>query len=246
MTASETQERPANSLVRNAIGLPSALAMSMAFISPTIGVIFISALIASKAGIASPFAFILGTIGIALMASTLAQFTRRVTSAGTFYKFVCLALGKRAGFVVGILLMFAYALQSPLNTNLFGGFVSNALETDFHISIPWWLLMIIVVAGVGALAWYSVHTSMRIGMAFLIAEVVVAGILLFLIVFRGGDSGQVPEAFNPASSSQGIGGIGQAFVFIVLAFFGFESARRSRRRSATRARTCPSRSSVRS
>jgi amino acid transporter len=120
--------------------------------------------------------------------------------------------------------MFAYALQSPLNTNLFGGFVSNALETDFHISIPWWLLMIIVVAGVGALAWYSVHTSMRIGMAFLIAEVVVAGILLFLIVFRGGDSGQVPQAFNPAASSQGIGGLGQAFVFIVLAFFGFESS----------------------
>jgi len=218
------QERPANSLVRNALGLPSALAMSMAFISPTIGVIFISALIASKAGISSPFTFILGTIGIALMASTLAQFTRRVTSAGTFYKFVCLSLGRQTGFVVGILLMFAYALQSPLNTNLFGGFVSNALATDFHINIPWWLLMIVIVVGVGALTWYSVHTSMRIGMTFLIAEVVVAGILLFLIVFRGGDSGQVPQAFNPLASSQGFGGLGEAFVFIVLAFFGFESS----------------------
>ncbi|MDP9028340.1 MAG: APC family permease [Actinomycetota bacterium] len=225
MTASETvQERPSNALRKNVLGLPSALAMSMAFISPTIGVIFISALIASKAGIASPFTFILGTLGIALMASTLAQFTRRVTSAGTFYKFVCLALGKQAGFVVGILLMFAYALQSPLNTNLFGGFVSDALATDFHLSVPWWLLMIVVVAGVGALAWYSVHTSMRIGMAFLIAEVAVAGILLFLIVFRGGDSGQVPQAFNPGAASQGVGGLGQAFVFIVLAFFGFESS----------------------
>jgi amino acid transporter len=196
MTASEAvQERPSNSLVRNALGLPSALAMSMAFISPTIGVIFISALIASKAGIASPFTFILGTLGIALMASTLAQFTRRVTSAGTFYKFVCLSLGRQAGFVVGILLMFAYALQSPLNTNLFGGFVSNALQTDFGITIPWWVLMIAIV-----------------------------GILLFLIVFRGGDGGQVPQAFNPAASSQGFGGLGQAFVFIVLAFFGFESS----------------------
>lgn len=225
MTASETvQERPTNSLKRNALGLPSALAMSMAFISPTIGVIFISALIASKAGVASPFTFILGTLGIALMASTLAQFTRRVTSAGTFYKFVCLSLGRQAGFVVGILLMFAYALQSPLNTNLFGGFVSNALATDFHVSIPWPILMIAIVVGVGALAWYSVHTSMRIGMAFLIAEVVVAGFLLFLIVFRGGDSGQVPQAFNPAASGQGLGGLGEAFVFIVLAFFGFESS----------------------
>ncbi len=226
MTAQESIQVPpgTNELKRNSLGLPSALAMSLAFISPTIGVIFISALIASKAGVSSPFTFILGTLGIALMASTLAQFTRRVTSAGSFYKFTTLAFGRRAGFVTGMLLMFAYALQSPLNTNLFGGFVSNALKTDFGISIPWWILMLVIVLGVGALAWYSVHTSMRIGMALLIAEVVVVAILLLLIVFKGGDSGQVPQAFTPNHSAQGFGGLGQAFVFIVLAFFGFESS----------------------
>jgi amino acid transporter len=227
MAAPESVQVPppgTNELKRNALGLPSAMAMSLAFISPTIGVIFISALIASKAGISSPFTFILGTLGIALMASTLAQFTRRVTSAGSFYKFTTLAFGRRAGFVTGMLLMFAYALQSPLNTNLFGGFVSNALQTDFGISIPWWVLMLIIVIGVGALAWFSVHTSMRIGMALLIAEVVVVAVLLLLVVFKGGDSGQVPQAFTPSHSAQGLGGLGQAFVFIVLAFFGFESS----------------------
>ena len=221
---SASSETGTNELKRNALGLPSAMAMSLAFISPTIGVIFISALIASKAGISSPFTFILGTLGIALMASTLAQFTRRVTSAGSFYKFTTLAFGRRAGFVTGMLLMFAYALQSPLNTNLFGGFVSSALQTDFGISIPWWALMLVIVVGVGALAWFSVHTSLRIGMALLIAEVVVVAVLLLLIVFRGGDSGQVPQAFTPTQSAQGLGGLGQAFVFIVLAFFGFESS----------------------
>jgi amino acid transporter len=213
-----------NELKQNAIGLPSAMAMSLSFISPTIGVIFISALIAGKAGVSSPFTFILGTIGIALMASTLAQFTRRVTSAGTFYKFITLAFGRRAGFVAGMLLMFAYALQSPLNTNLFGGFVSNALKTDFGISIPWWLLMVAIVIGVGALAWYSVHTSMKFGMTLLIAEVTIVAVLLLLVVFTGGDAGQVPQAFTPTESAQGFGGLGQAFVFIVLAFFGFESS----------------------
>ncbi|MDA8319043.1 MAG: hypothetical protein M0030_04405, partial [Actinomycetota bacterium] len=82
-----------NQLKRNVLGLPSALAMSLAFISPTIGVIFISSLIAGKAGLASPFIFLVGTLGIALMASTLAQFTKRVTSAGTFYKFICQSFG---------------------------------------------------------------------------------------------------------------------------------------------------------
>lgn len=221
--AKEAVEQQSNQLKRNALGLPSAMAMSLAFISPTIGVIFISALIASKAGISSPFVFLLGTMGIALMASTLAQFTRRVTSAGTFYKFITLALGRRTGFVAGMLLMFAYALQSPLNTNLFGGFVGDTLRNDFGIDIPWQILMIVVVVLVGALAWYSVHTSMQFDIAFLIAEVTVVAILLITIVFRGGDSGQVPEAFTPTASSSGFGGMGQAFVFIVLAFFGFES-----------------------
>lgn len=222
-TDATVAESGSNQLKRNSLGLPSAMAMSLAFISPTIGVIFISALIAGKAGVSSPFVFLLGTLGIALMASTIAQFTRRVTSAGTFYKFITLSFGPSVGLVAGLLLMFAYALQSPLNTNLFGGFVSDTLDTDFGISLPWWLLMVVVVVLVGALSWYSVHTSMQFGIVFLIAEVTVVAILLVLIVIKGGDSGQVPEAFSPAHSSGGAGGIGQAFVFIVLAFFGFES-----------------------
>src|SRR6266404_3208979 len=130
-TSARELSASANQLKRNALGLPSAIAMSTAFISPTIGVIFISALIGGQAGVSSPFAFILGTLGIALMAWTLAEFAKRVTSAGGFYKFVTLAFGSQTGFVLGVLLLFAYVLQSPLNINLFGGFVGNALQAYF-------------------------------------------------------------------------------------------------------------------
>src|ERR1700735_2355039 len=146
-----------NQLKRNALGLPSAMAISLAFISPTIGVIFISSLIAGQAGLSSRFVFIIGTLGIALMASTLAQFTRRVTSAGTFYKFICQSFGTSTAFVAGMVLLLAYTLQSPLNTNLFGGFVSQVLAADFGIHIAWWVLMIVIVLAVGGLAWDSVH-----------------------------------------------------------------------------------------
>ena len=213
-----------NQLRRNVLGLPSALAISLAFISPTIGVIFISSLIAGKAGLSSPFIFLVGTLGIALMASTLAQFTRRITSAGTFYKFICQSFGTSTAFVAGMVLLLAYVLQSPLNTNLFGGFLSQTLASDFGIHITWWILMLFIVLAVGALAWYSVHTSMRFDLAFVIAEVSVAGILLLLIIFKGGDHGQVPTSFLPTHSPSGFGGLGEAFVFIVLAFFGFESS----------------------
>src|SRR5512144_150216 len=128
-------------LRRNAIGLPSAMAMSLAFISPTIGVIFISALIANQAGASAPFAFIIGTIGVLLMANTLAEFTKRVPSAGTFYTFAARAGGRYVGFIVGWLLFLTYAFQSPINTNLFGFFVPQVLKRDFGLDLTayWWV-----------------------------------------------------------------------------------------------------------
>jgi amino acid transporter len=51
----------------------------------------------------------------------------------------------------------------------------------------------------------------------------VAAVLLVLVIVKGGDAGQLPTAFTPSAASNGWGGLGKAFVFIVLAFFGFES-----------------------
>ncbi len=211
-------------LRRNSIGLPSALAMSLAYISPTIGVIFITALIASKAGVAAPFTFIIGTIGIAFMALTLAHFSTRVPSAGTFYTFISRGLGPSTGFVMGWLLFFAYGLQSPLNTNLFGSFVSGLIKSNFGVDIPWWVLMIFIIAFVGALAWWSIHRSMQLDLAFVVAEVTIVGALLIFILVKGGAQGQVPQAWNPGNSPSGLSGIGLAFIFVVFAFFGFESS----------------------
>jgi amino acid transporter len=211
-------------LRRNSLGLPSGLAMSLAYISPTIGVIFISALIIGQAGIASPFAFILGTIGIALMALTLAQFTRRIPAAGTFYTFIARSFGSPVGFVAGWLLLLAYGLQAPLNLDLFGSFVGGLIKSDFGVDIPWVVFPIILMVLIAALAWFSVHRSMQLDLILVAAEVLVVGSLLVLIVVKGGDSGQAPQAFNPALAPKGFSSIGLAFIFIIFAFFGFESS----------------------
>ena len=216
--------RDYGSLRRNSLGLPSGLAMSLAYISPTIGVIFISALIIGQAGIASPFAFILGTIGIALMALTLAQFTRRIPAAGTFYTFIARSFGSPVGFVAGWLLLLAYGLQAPLNLDLFGSFVSGLIKGDFGVDIPWVVFPIILMILIAALAWFSVHRSMQLDLVLVAAEVLVVGSLLVLIVVKGGDSGQVPQAFNPGLAPKGFSSIGLAFIFIIFAFFGFESS----------------------
>jgi len=231
MAASTMPAEPGDRLKRNAIGLPSAMAMSLAFISPTIGVIFISALIANQAGASAPFAFIIGTIGVLLMANTLAEFTKRVPSAGTFYSFAARAGGRYVGFMVGWLLFLAYAFQSPINTNLFGFFVPQVLLRDFNIDVTayWWVFALAIIAFVGWLGYESIKYSLRIDIIFVALEVVVMAILLIYIVLRGGAEGQSPQSFTPSlapgpAATTPLSGVWLAFIFILFAFFGFESS----------------------
>lgn len=218
-------------LKRNAIGLPSALAMSLAFISPTIGVIFISSLIANQAGASAPFAFIVGTVGVLLMANTLAEFTKRIPSAGTFYTFAARSGGRYLGFIVGWLLFLAYAFQSPINTNLFGFFVPQVLQRDFGIDVTgyWWVFALGIILFVGWLGYESIKYSLRIDIILVGLEVLVMAGLLVYIVLRGGAEGQSPQSFTPSLSpgpaaSGTLNGIWMAFIFILFAFFGFESS----------------------
>ncbi len=222
---------PGDRLKRNAIGLPSAMAMSLAFISPTIGVIFISALIANQAGASAPFAFIIGTIGVLLMANTLAEFTKRVPSAGTFYTFAGQAGGRYVGFLVGWLLFLAYAFQSPINTNLFGFFVPQVLQRDFGIDLTayWWVFGLAIILFVGWLGYESIRYSLRLDIIFVAFEVLVMAILLIYIVATGGAEGQSPQSFTPSlapgpAAPDALTGVFQAFIFILFAFFGFESS----------------------
>jgi amino acid transporter len=218
-------------LKRNAIGLPSAMAMSLAFISPTIGVIFISALIANQAGASAPFAFIVGTVGVLLMANTLAEFTKRVPSAGTFYTFAGQAAGRYVGFIIGWLLFLTYAFQSPINTNLFGFFVPQVLLRDFGIDLTayWWVFALAIIGFVAWLGYESIRYSLRLDIIFVALEVLVMAILLIYVVITGGKEGQSPQSFAPSLSPgpnapDMFTGIFQAFIFILFAFFGFESS----------------------
>ncbi len=208
----------------NAMGLPSAFAMSVAFVSPTIGIVFISALLASVAGASSPLAFILGTVAMACTAYALASFAGRIPSAGLLYSAPAQAFGPSTGMVVGVMLMVAYLLVSPLNTDLFGGFISPIIQHWTGLNIPWWVLLIFVNLLAAVLAYFSVHRSMQFDLALLTGEVLIVGTVLIAAIVHGGASGQLPKAFTPSLSPTGFGGVAQAFIFTVFAFFGWESS----------------------
>jgi amino acid transporter len=214
---------PEGQLKPNATGLGGALAISIAVISPTIGVIFISGLVISHAGASSPFAFLLTTVAALALGWTLWQFVIRIPSAGSFYPFITAGLGKSVGFVAGWQLIMAYGILGPANAALFGGFVQPLVQANTGVDIPWQVYALAVVVVVAVMAWLSIHTSMNFTLLFVGAELTILTILLVIVLAKGGAGGQVPLAFTPKLASGGIGSIGISVAYVVLAVEGFES-----------------------
>lgn len=216
-------ESDSTALKRDSLGLPSVLAVSLSFISPTIGAIFVTALIVGQAGSSAPFVFAMGAVALTLNAMTFSQFARRVPSSGILYSSVAKGIGPSTGLVQGLVLLVVYGVVSIANICLFGGFVADVLERRAGFGIPWWLLSLGLIAAIAVLAWLSVSASMRFDLLLLAFEVVVVGVLFTVIIVQGGADGQVPAAIGPTLSPTGFSGLGLGFVFVALAYFGFES-----------------------
>ena len=222
MSSLETESRT-TALKRDSLGLPSVLAVSLSFISPTIGAIFVTALIVGQAGASAPFVFGMGAVALTLNAMTFAQFARRVPSSGILYSSVAKGIGPSTGLVQGLVLLVVYGVVSVANICLFGGFVADVLKRRASLDVPWWLLSLAIIAVIAVLAWLSVSASMRFDLLLLAFEVVVVGALFIVIVVQGGADGQIPGAVGPTLSPSGFSGLGLGFVYVALAYFGFES-----------------------
>lgn len=221
MTAVSTTQ--VHELKRDSLGLPSTIAVSLSFIAPTIGALFETQLIAGKAGATTPFVFAIGAIALALNAATFAQFAKRVPSSGILYSAVAKGLGAPAGLVVGLVLLVVYGIVSVANLDLFGGFVSDVLKRRASTDVPWWIIVIAIVVLIGVFAWFSVSASMKFDLLLLAFEIVVTGGLFLVIILRGGSSGQDVSVLGPTLSPTGASGLGLGFVYVALAFFGFEA-----------------------
>src|SRR5258708_24702239 len=85
------------------------------------------------AGVAAPLTILAATVAVALLAFTVAEFTRAEPSAGGFITYVETALGARAGVATALLVPVGSTVALPAGFPLCGGLVAL---TPFH-SPPW-------------------------------------------------------------------------------------------------------------
>jgi amino acid transporter len=217
--------RPGAATLERRLGLVEALGISIAIISPSIGMAFNVVLVAQVAGAAAPLAFLLGTLVMIVVALSFVAFSRRQSHAGAAYAFVAHAFGAPMGAMAGWAMLLSYGCYAMGLAMLTGTFATAALANGGALAESWSMLIAEVAIGAGAvLAWRDVRLAGRLMLAM--EGVSVSAILvLAAVIFARLPAGAWSWApFSGGVAPGGWGSIGLAMVFALLSFAGFEGA----------------------
>jgi amino acid transporter len=174
-TVVETRLKP------GAIGLPGVLMQGVSAIAPAVAALFTLPFIVSNAGVTAPLAY-LGAFAIALMLGyVLAQYSRYMTSAGTYYTYVSNSLGERTGFLVAWIYLLFYPVVVAQVGSFMGATLETTLKAEYGWSFKWWWFMIFLIALCTLTAYLGIELSTSV--------VVVLGVIETVIVVALGISG---------------------------------------------------------
>ncbi|MDB4866184.1 MAG: hypothetical protein JWR03_517 [Cohnella sp.] len=209
------------SLRKNSLSIIEVLALSMAIIGPTIVMAFNTSLMAGAAGANAPLAFLVSTIAMLFVGITFMEFSKRISHAGSVYAYNAHGLGAKTGFISGWCMALTYFCFTAGCCALFGNFADIFLK-HFGINIPIPILVLICLLIVWFLSYRDVRLSTRAALLLELTSMVVVLILAFVIVGKGGASGNSAAPFTISAGS--VSGIGMALIFGVFSYAGFEGA----------------------
>lgn len=211
-------------LRKNSLGLIECAVMSAAFMGPASVIFFSTSFNASFSGSAFPLSFMIAMVAALLIANTVAQYARKIASAGAFFSYATAGLGPTAGFLVGWMIVFAYAAFEPGAYGLFGSFIEGILE-DSGIGLPWWVIALVAGTLVTTLSLLGILESLKTGLLFLIFEACCILLIVGFIFGNGAAQNELTlEPFNPENSPTGWNGIFLGAIWGMFGFIGFEGA----------------------
>jgi amino acid transporter len=169
------------------------------------------------------FAMVVTLVAIIIVASSLAGFAAKYTSAGGLYSWVARSFGRDFGFVFGWLIAGAYVIFAAAGLAVFGGWVQSWFATTFHVTVPWWPWTLLGIMYVSWFALRGIQITVGLALALLSFEILVI-IAISLTVVIVDHSALTWHPFNPSSAgTAGWAGIGLAMTYGVLSCVGFET-----------------------
>jgi amino acid transporter len=213
----------AGELHHGVLGLPDALAQSVALLSLAIGVAFAASGAAADAGAAAPLTYVVAAVGALCLGSVIIRFTRRIASVGGVYTYIARGLGPSSGFIGGWLYGAGFAVGISFVLAISSTFLSTVFKAHTSLKIGWFPFFLIMLAALLVLSVLQIRVSTRTQLALAAVGIVSILVLSLIVLAKGGASGVSLQPFNPSrvpSSSS-------FFLGVVLAFtgyIGFEAA----------------------
>jgi amino acid transporter len=212
-------------LAYDAVGSVRVIAFGTSVVAPAGAVVAGLVLVLSFAGFASPLVVLITFVASLCCAISIAEFARRVPSAGSAYTYNSRGLGPTAGFLTGWLMVFGYALYVPAGVALTSAYASLLLASTLHVTIGAWALFLVILAAVVLVAYLGITTSSTVDLLLVAGEMAIIAALAITILVKIGPAHYSVAAFSPASSpNRRLTDITNAMIYGITAFAGFEAA----------------------
>jgi len=211
-------------LSHNAVGLREVVFQSITGMAPAGAVAFALTYVASAAGAALPLSLLLAMIPSLMVASTVAQFAKKIPSAGGYYTYTSRGLNPYAGFITAWFFLFYEPLMPSTVFAVVGFLVQTTFPTVFGIHIPWYVWSIVGILLLHLITYRSIQASSKVASILGLIEIGVFLALALTILFNTPHfPGMTP--FTPSASlNHSWSGVLLGMVFGVFTFAGFETA----------------------
>ena len=217
---SETRE-----LAHGAIGSARVTAFGVSNVAPAGAVVGGLVIVVGYAGFAAPLVVLIALVASLCCAVSIAEFARRLPSAGSLYTYNSRGLGGTGGFLTGWMMVFAYALYVPAGIALTSAYASQLLADSLHATVGGGALFVVILASVAGVAYLGIGTSSWVDLALVAGEVAVIAALAISILVKVGPAHYSAAVLWPASSPNGqFTDVTNALIYGITAFAGFETA----------------------
>jgi amino acid transporter len=215
----------ARELAHGVIGSARVTAFGVSNVAPAGAVAGGLVIVVSYAGFAAPLVVLIALVASLCCAISIAEFARRMPSAGSLYTYNSRGLGHTGGFLTGWMLVFAYALYVPAGISLTSAYASQLLADTLHVTVSGWALFLVILAAAALVTYLGIRTSSWVDVVLAAGEVTVIAALAITILVKIGPAHYSAAAFSPASSPTGqLTDVTNAMIYGITAFAGFETA----------------------
>ncbi len=210
-------------LLPGALGQFSITMQSISFVGPAFSALLLFQVVAGFAGVSVAFAFAIAGVIILMLAVSLGTLAARLPSAGGYFTYVTRAVSPRAGWLLSWVFLI-YAPIAPGFIVAYTGYVcEQALQADYGFTLPWWVVLVAVVALVTVVVYRGIQLSARTLVVLGVIEAVVVLTLAVWGLAAPGPGGFSLAPLSPASAPS-FHGLYLAVVFSLFAFAGWEGS----------------------